>query len=93
MKRLCIAAMIVLFAGPAFAQSKPVPRYGETDTPKSVGEIESERAAEQAYRRSLGNVPNASGPSDPWGNIRSDSSAKPAARAVPAKKSNSNNTK
>lgn len=84
MRLLHAIAIVCLVAGPAVAQSKPVPRYGEVDTPKSPAEIEGERAAEQAYKKSLGNVPNASGPSDPWGGIRNDGPAK-AAPAKPAK--------
>ena len=92
MRLLHAAAIIVLFASPAFAQTTPVPRYGEVDKPKSPAEIESERAAEKAYRKSLGNVPNASAQTDPWGGIRSEGSAKPAAKATPAKTTKSNHT-
>ncbi|MDB5520682.1 MAG: hypothetical protein JWR73_580 [Tardiphaga sp.] len=88
MKRFIVAAIIVGLAGPAVAQSKPVPRYGQTDAAKSPAEIEGDRAADAAYRRSLGNVPNASGSTDPWGSIRADSPAK----AAPAKRPKSGTT-
>ncbi len=92
MKLLHAVALVVVLTGPALAQSKPVPRYGEVDQIKSPGELESERAAESAYKKSLGNVPNASGPSDPWGNIRSDGAAKTTAKAAPAKPAKSRTT-
>ena len=76
------AAVIALLVGPAYAQSQPVPRYGETAKTKSPQEIEGEREAERAYQRSLGNIPD-KGPTDPWGNVRSDSAPKTAAKAAP----------
>lgn len=88
MKVCHVLAILVLSAAPALAQTKPVPRYGETDAKKSQGEIESERAADAAYRRSLGNVPNAGGSVDPWGTIRKDGPAKPAAKSTPPKQAN-----
>jgi hypothetical protein len=80
-----------LLAGPAYAQSQPVPRYGDIDSKKSPQEIEAEREAERAYKRSLGNIPD-QGPTDPWGNVRSDSAPKAAAKAVPAKRTKTGNT-
>ena len=91
MRRLFAVAMIVMCAGPAIAQA-PVPKYGEVDTPKTPSEIEAERSAERAYRRSLGNVPNTSGPSDPWGSIRNDGAAKSTAKDAPAKRQKSTAT-
>jgi len=78
------AAVIALLAGPAWAQSQPVPRYGETAKTKSPQEIEAEREADRAYKKSLGNIPD-QGPTDPWGNVRSESAPKTAAKAAPAK--------
>lgn len=83
--RVVAAAVIAAFlAGPAFAQQKPVPKYGEEDKPKSAQEKQDERDAEKAYRRSLGNIPEQK-PIDPWGNVRSDNAAKPDTKA-PARK-------
>jgi hypothetical protein len=67
------AALIALLAGPAFAQS--VPKYGDVDKAKSPQEIEQEHEADKAYQKSLGNIPD-KGPSDPWGNVRSDNPPK-----------------
>jgi hypothetical protein len=90
MRILRAAAIIALLAGPAYAQSQDqhVPRYGETSTPKSPQQIESEKQADKAYKNSLGNIPD-KGPTDPWGNARSadapKQAAKPATKTAPAK--------
>jgi hypothetical protein len=89
---LTAAAVIALLAGPALAQNKSVPKYGEEDKDKTPAEKAAEKAAEQAYRKSLGNIPD-QGTSDPWGNVRSDNApktatkttAKTAAKAAPSK--------
>lgn len=80
MRVLLAATIIALLAGPAFAQSQSVPKYGETDKTKTPQEIAAERAADQAYKRSLGNIPD-QGPTDPWGNVRSENAPKAAAPA------------
>ena len=72
---------IALLAGPAMAQS--VPQYGETDKGKSPSEIATEKDAERAYQRSLGNIP-AQKSQDPWGIARESAPAN-AAKASPAK--------
>jgi len=86
MRVFLAAAMIVFLAGPVDAQSQSVPRYGETAKSKSPQEIAAEKEAERAYNRSLGNIPN-QGPTDPWGNVRSDTPQKPVAKASSAKPS------
>ncbi len=85
MKIICAAVVIALLAGPAYAQSQSVPRYGEADKKKTMQQISAEREAERAYKRSLGNIPD-QGPTDPWGNVRGDSAPKTAAKAAPAKR-------
>ncbi len=84
--RIVAAAVIVAFlGGPAFGQAQqPIQRYGEQDKEKTQQELRAEKDAEAAYRRSLGNIP-VQKQSDPWGNVRSDNSAKPEAK-TPAKK-------
>ena len=95
MKVFLAAIMVALLAAPAFAQAPSptasVPKYGETAKPKSPTEIEAEKEAERAYKKSLGNIPD-QGPTDPWGNVRSDSAPKPVAKAAPSKKTKTGNT-
>ena len=89
MRVVLTAAVIALLAGSAYAQQ--VPQYGDTGKPKSPQEIQAERDTEKAYKRSLGNIPD-QGPTDPWGNVRSDSAPKPVAKAIPSKKTKTGNT-
>ena len=80
------AAMIVLMAGTAYAQNPgSVPKYGEPAKDKSRQEIAAEKEDERAYKRSLGNIPDQA-PTDPWGNVRSESPPKPVAKASSAKR-------
>jgi hypothetical protein len=90
--RVIAAAVIMAFlAGPAFAQDKPIPKYGEVDDKeKSPAEKQAERDAEAAYKRSLGNI-SAQKPVDPWGNVRSENAPKPEAKA-PSKKAKTGTT-
>jgi hypothetical protein len=84
------AALIALLAGPAYGQNA-VPRYGEAPKDKSQQELSAERNAEKAYQRSLGNIPDKAA-SDPWGNVRSESAPKAAAKAAPAKRTKTGDT-
>ena len=84
--RVIAAAVIVAFlAGPAFAQQKNIPKYGEVEKDKTPEELRAEKDAEAAYRRSLGNIP-AQKPVDPWGNVRSDNTQKSEPKAPAPKK-------
>jgi hypothetical protein len=80
------AAVIAALAGPALAQQPaPVQRYGEKDKEKSTNELQMEKDADRAYKRSLDAVPE-KGPVDPWGNARNVEAPKAAAKtAAPAK--------
>lgn len=84
MRIFCAAAIIALLAGPAYAQSKSVPQYGDLKG-KSPQEIAAEREAERAYNRSLGNIPEQKA-ADPWGIVRSDGAPKTVAKDPPAKR-------
>ena len=73
------ALAIALSAGPASAQSSTpninlIPEL-QSKTPE---EREQEAAKEKAYRESLKKIPDAKASSDPWGNVRSADSPKPA---------------
>jgi hypothetical protein len=79
-------AILALLAGPVYAQSAPVQKYGDPDKEKTPAEIDAEKQAERAYKRSLSNVPDAGGATDPWGGVRGDGAAKqaPVKRTKPA---------
>lgn len=91
MRVLLAAIMIASLAAPAFAQdAKPVPKYGEEDKEKTPQEKAAEKAAQQAYQKSLGNIPD-QGPTDPWGNVRSENAPKPVAKTAPPKRAKTGN--
>ncbi len=90
MRVVCLAVVMGLLAGPAYAQTQPVPRYGETEKDKTPQQKAAERDAERAYQRSLGNIPD-KGTTDPWGNVRSESTPKTAAKSAPEKRTKTAN--
>jgi hypothetical protein len=85
MRILLAVVMVALLAAPAAAQDKHVPRYGEEDKDKTATEKAGEKAAQDAYQRSLGNIP-AKGPTDPWGTVRSTDAPKSAETTAKPKK-------
>jgi hypothetical protein len=91
MKRFYAVAVIALLAGPAFAQSQPIPRYGDAPKVKTTQELQEERDAEKAYKRSLGNIPEQKA-SDPWGTVRSDNAPKTVAKDPAAKRTKAGST-
>ncbi len=79
------AAVIVLLAGPVYAQNQaPVPQYGD-DKGKSPQDIAAERDIEKAYKKSLGNIPDRAS-TDPWGNVRSNSAPQAEAKDAASKR-------
>ena len=84
MKMIGIVAVMALLAGPAWAQSQPMQKYGDPDKVKSPADIAREKDAQRAYERSLGNIPEQKS-TDPWGAVRSDNAAPKAAAKAPAK--------
>jgi len=82
MKIVGVVVVMTLLAGPAWAQI--VPKYGDPDPEKTQADIAAEKAAERAYRRSLGNIPEQKS-SDPWGTVRSEGAPKAAAKGTDAK--------
>jgi hypothetical protein len=91
MRTLRIVAAMALLAGPVYAQGA-VQGYGEKEKDKSLQQIQSERDAEKAYKRSLGSIPDQGTPNDPWGNVRSDSTPKPAAKTVSGRRTKTGST-
>jgi hypothetical protein len=83
MRIVLAAAVLALLAGPAFAQN--VPRYGEEEKEKTPEQKRGEKAAQDAYQRSLSNIPD-KGPTDPWGVVRSTDTPKPTATTAKPKK-------
>jgi hypothetical protein len=89
MRVVLVAAAIFVLSGTAFAQNA-VPKYGEVDQDKSPSDIAAEKAAEKAYSRSLGNIPD-KGPSDPWGVVRGPDAPKKTATKSKGKASSAPN--
>jgi hypothetical protein len=87
MKVFFAAAIIAMLAVPVYAQSqsKGQPPAQPPPSAKSHQEIEAERAAEQAYKKSLSNIPDHP-PADPWGSARSLNGPETAAKTPAAKK-------
>jgi hypothetical protein len=85
------AAVIALLAGPAFAQSQSIPKYGDAPKTKSPQELAAEKEAERAYQRSLSNIPEQKA-SDPWGTVRSESAPKTVAKDPAAKRTKASGT-
>ena len=85
MRVFLAAALIALIAGSANAQSRGVPAAAEPAKQKSQQEIQAERDAEKAYKKSLANIPDQA-PADPWGNVRGDKAPKPVTTVATPKK-------
>jgi hypothetical protein len=81
---MAIAFLVACLGGPGYAQQAPIPKYGDEPKDKTPQEKEADKAAERAYQRSLGNIPD-HGPTDPWGTVRSNNDA-PKESAAKAKK-------
>ena len=76
MRVFAAAAVIALLAGPAYAQQDPhVPKYGEPDKDKTPQQIEADKEAKRAYQEVARQHSRTRVPSDPWGNVRSESCA------------------
>src|SRR5581483_6177127 len=85
--RAVLALIVIAFlSAPALAQvDNHVPRYGEEDTEKTHSQKAADKAAAEAYKRSLSNIPD-QGKTDPWGAARVTETPKPApAKAAKAK--------
>lgn len=81
MRVVLVAAMILALSGTALAQAVP-----KMDPDKTPSEIEADKAAEKAYHKSLGNIPD-KGPGDPWGAVRSPDAPKTTATKAKGKAS------
>ena len=86
MRIVLVAATILALSGTAFAQA--VPKMGDPD--KTPSDIEAEKNAERAYKRSLGNIPD-KGAGDPWGVVRTQDAPKTTATKAKSKASTAPN--
>jgi hypothetical protein len=79
--RAVLAAVIVASlatpALPALAQQPHMQEYGQPDKDKTTAEKAADKAAADAYQRSLGAIPD-KGTNDPWGAVRSNDAPKTA---------------
>ena len=82
------AAVIVLLAGSAYAQTPNINLMPEVKT-LSPEQKEAEATRDKAYKESLKKIPDAKGSADPWGNVRSTDTPKAAAPAKPRTKTGS----
>ena len=86
---LAALALVAFLPAPAFAQkSDHVPQYREEEKEKTQQQKAADKAAQDAYQRSLSGIPD-KGPSDPWGTVRSNDTPKAAATATKTAKSKS----
>lgn len=85
MRAILAAILIALFATTAFAQEKKTRAYGEEEPDKTAAEIAADKAARQAYKRSLSSIPD-QGPTDPWGGVRSNAAPNTNTAAAKTKK-------
>jgi hypothetical protein len=69
MRAFLALLIIAALTGPVFAQDNHIPRYGEEDKDKTEAQKDADKAAQRAYQKSLGNIPD-QGPGDPWGAVR-----------------------
>jgi hypothetical protein len=83
MRFLFVTAIIAALTAPAFAQDH-VPRYGEEDKEKTATQKAADKAAADAYQRSLSAIPD-KGSTDPWGDVRSDTPKAAATKTTKAK--------
>ena len=87
MKAFRAAAVLVLLAGPAYAQMQTPSLNLLADQPsKTPDQIEQEQARDKAYKESLKKIPDAKTSTDPWGGMRSDPPKTAAPKASAAAK-------
>jgi hypothetical protein len=83
--RVLLAALIAAaLATPAFAQQPHMQEYGQPDKDKTPSQKAADKAAADAYQRSLGAIPD-KGPQDPWGTVRSDTPKAAATKTAKTK--------
>jgi hypothetical protein len=76
MRAVLALITIAFLCAPAFAQDH-VPGYREADKEKTISQKAADKAAAEAYKRSLGSIPDQE-KTDPWGAARPTEAPKPA---------------
>jgi hypothetical protein len=85
-RTVVMATFLAGWIAPVVAQDH-VQQYGEPDKDKGFGQIQDDKAAAQAYRRSLSNIPDQAAPTDPWGGARNMNAAPTTSAGKTAAKS------
>lgn len=83
-----MAVVGALLTGPAYAQAPNINLIPETAS-KTPEQKEAEEKRERAYRESLRKIPDGKTSTDPWGNVRTVDTPKPATSAKPRTKTGS----
>lgn len=91
MRIVLAVAIIASLAAPALAQQEHVRGYREKEPDKTPAQKEADKAAAEAYKRSLRAIPD-QGPTDPWGSVRSNEGSKPATTKAAKSKAKSAQT-
>jgi hypothetical protein len=86
MRIVLAAAIFVSLAVPALAQQQ------SEKTPEQMSKERADKAAAEAYKRSLRAIPD-QGPTDPWGGVRSNDASKPDATKTVKSKAKPTETK
>jgi hypothetical protein len=84
MKIFRAAALLVLLAGPAYAQVPEVNLMPQVRS-KTPEEIEQDKINEKAYKDSLRKIPDAKVSNDPWDTVRGGDAPKTIEKRPPAK--------
>ena len=77
-----------LLTGPVYAQAPNINLIPEIAS-KTPEQKEAEEKRDKAYRESLRKIPDGKTSTDPWGNVRTVDTPKPAAAAKPRTKTGS----
>jgi len=85
MKVFRMAAVLVLMAGPAYAQMMPNINLLQDGPSKTDEEKAADAERDRAYKDTLKKIPDAKKSNDPWGAMRPEP-AKPAAPKQSARK-------
>ena len=88
MRIFVAVAVVVLLAGPAYAQAPNINLIPELQS-RTPEEKEADAARDKAYKESLKKIPDAKASSDPWGNVRSTDTPKTSVPAKPRTKTGS----